>query len=229
MKAVIGVLVGTAIWLAPRAAAASSIPVVNFGFELPVGGDGGFTDEVIPGWVVDFPNVGAFAAGVYNPPAGEITPSEGVQVAYLGPFGQAASSISQILTATLQPSTTYTLRVDVGRRAGSPDAGFGLALLADGTILAAITNPFVLPIGTMSTATLVWSSPANLGSLGGTPLQILLFNTEISGQTFIGQTNYDNVRLDDAAIQAVPEPTVLLFVAVGLVSLAAVRFGSASL
>jgi hypothetical protein len=220
-KTVLGVLVAASLWLAPRAAAGSSITVVNFGFELPAGGTGGFSDEIIAGWVVDTPDAGPFTAGVYNPPAGEIVPSEGVQVAYLGPFASTASSISQILGTDLQASTRYTLRVDVGRRAGSPDAGFGLALLAGGSTLASITDTFLLPVGTMSTATLVYHAPADLGGLGGA-LEIRLFNP-----TGIGQTNYDNVRLDETLVVGVAEPGALIFLVAGLALLAAGRLAFA--
>jgi hypothetical protein len=202
----------------PASATGAPILVVNPGFELPASGDNGFSNEEITGWVVDS---GTFQlkAGVYNPPAGEITPSEGQNVAYLGPFGQPASSISQVLSVLLAPSTTYTLQVDVGRRAGSPDAGFGLALLAGGTELASVTNSFVLPVGTMDTATLVFVSPDDLGGSGGL-LAIRLFNA-----ASFGQTNYDNVRLDaSAGPLTVPEPTSLTLLGIGAVLLAGKQY-----
>ena len=96
-----------------RTSEAAPVLIANAGFELPVLADGGFTAEVIPDWIVESP--AGSRAGVFNPPASEIIPSEGENLAYLGPFGETASPISQTLATLLQPSTIYTLQVDVGR------------------------------------------------------------------------------------------------------------------
>ena len=47
-------------------------------------------------------------------------------------------TLSQTLSATLQPDTTYAVTVDVGRGLGQPGASYSIGLLADSTLLASL-------------------------------------------------------------------------------------------
>jgi len=98
-------------------------------------------------------------------------------------------SISQTLSATLQPNTTYTLVVSVGRRADFPFGGYNVELLAGPTTLASDSS-LSPPAGGFLADRIVYSSGAN-PSLQGQKLTIRL-----TGNVVGAQAVFDKVSLD---------------------------------
>ena len=165
-------------------ASASLVTVLNPSFELPDQANGDST-SAITSWVHT-----AGSSGVFDP-NGQITPTHLNQVAYVN----AGAVISQVLTATLDANTLYTLLVDVGDRIDTTFGGYVINLYAGTTLLA--SDPGLLtPDGGFLTSTIVYSSlladPLDIGEA----LRIELRDGSASGT----QTNFDNVRLDATVI-----------------------------
>lgn len=194
-------------------ATASPITVLNAGFE----------SEVLPGpgqyslGVLLWDTTGV--VGTFRPSAGSFPGGapEGLNVAAAG-NGAASGILSQTLAATLQANTTYTLRVDVGARLDFPMAGYTIALIA-GNVILDVSSSLVPTPGTFLTDTIVYHSGANPAQLGQS-LTIQLSGT--GGPSSVGQTDFDNVRLD-ATATVVPEPSSLLLLGPGLAGLALLR------
>jgi hypothetical protein len=164
-----------------RLARADSITVNNFSFEDPAVPSGSFTVGVITDWTT------TGISGVFNP----ITPGQfdyvpdGLQVGYSN-----GGSISQVLAATLQPNTVYTLTVYVGRRTDFPDPfSYGIELWAGDVLLNSDTDSVTPDPGSFNAVTVQYTSSDSDPGLGQ-PLKIVL-----SGTGSI-QTAFDNVQLD---------------------------------
>jgi hypothetical protein len=145
-------------------ARAELITVANHGFEdfvLPgPGGPGNYVLNDIPSWVVSGetatfkPGAGQFPGGV----------PEGFNVAAVG-SGVSSGAISQILTATLQANTTYTLTVDVGHRSDVALSPYNIELIAGGVTLASDSS--LSPSrGIFLTDTINYNSGSNPTQLG---------------------------------------------------------------
>ena len=136
----------------------------------------------------------------------------GVNVAAVGDTA-GPGSISQVLTATVQANTLYTLDVSVGRRADDTFSPYTIALEAGGTVLASDSSLNPAP-GSFLTDTITFSSGPTPTTLGQ-PLDIVLSAT---GE----QADFDEVLLD-ASPQVVPAPSIGLglpaFLSVGVVLL----------
>ncbi|HEV8384316.1 MAG TPA: PEP-CTERM sorting domain-containing protein [Candidatus Acidoferrales bacterium] len=219
MKSIRNLLISFGVALIFSASAsATPVNITNAGFETPALGAGGFVFGV-PGWTVG-PGGIISSAGVFRPGASQYPGGvpEGTNVAYTkGPW------LSQVLTATLQPNTIYTLTVDVGYRldeSSHPFTGFTISLLAGNTIIASSSTGTPSAgqwIAAFASATSLAGNP-----LLGQPLQILLtVNSPLPWQV-----NFDNVRLDATAIQSpqipssqVPEPASFALLGTGLLAL----------
>jgi hypothetical protein len=176
-----------------RPANAAVVTVLNPSFESPVQADGGFNSG--PG-SIDSWTTGS-VEGVFNPTTAQLTPTQGLQVAYINLTGPA---IFQTLTATLTANTKYTLNIDVGTQATTTSAGYRVSLFAGTTELNFDQNSFIPPNGTLQTATVMYTASATDPNLGQA-LRIQ-FATAGSGT----QTDFDNVRLDaTSTLAAVPE------------------------
>jgi len=194
---------------------AADIAVVNAGFESPAQAPGSFTGGNPPGWTVFGAGGDASVNGVYNPngiPYYTVALPEGNNLAYsydgepadnTGAFG-----LTQLLSATLQPLTDYTLRVAVGNPlaangynlAGFP--GYQVQLLAGGVVLAQDNNTLAgtFPEGTFADSVVTFSTGSSpVGE--GLPLEIRLINLNPSDSVVENEVDFDNVRLT-----AVPEP-----------------------
>ena len=148
------------------------------------------TDGIIPGWTT----AGAGPAGLFQPgpnylnvplPAGN-----GQTVAYTN-----GGTISQTLSATLQPNTLYTLNVDVARRKDQaslwPTPPPTVQLFAGTTLIASATGA-TPDLGSWSTWTGTYQSPAT-DPLAGQALRIVLTVTAPEGI-------FDNVQLTASAV-----------------------------
>lgn len=193
---------------------AASITVLNPSFESPTAtspdGLGFYSINDITDWVIGV--VPGQDAGVSNP--GASLPSniyyngapvpDGVQVAYSN-----GATISQVLSAVLQPNTQYTLGAYVGRRLVIGFQGYAIQLWAGNTLLASNNSPTPVA-GTFVPVTVNYTS----GSSGpiGQPLEIRLLSSGV-------QANFDKITLNASPI---PEPSAILgllgFGLLGLVS-----------
>ena len=189
-------------------ASADTIAITNASFETvdplhplnqPCGAGCSFNagPGSIPGWTL------TGSGGLFQPgTAGFFTSPvpNGSIVAY-----DNGGTISQTLTATLSPNTTYALSVDVGRRVDAGLTNFTIDLFAGNTLLNFLTvsNSTITP-GSFAPELLTFTTGANplSGNLG----------IEFSN-SFPVQVNYDNVMLSATSVS---EPGSLALLAVGL-------------
>jgi uncharacterized protein (TIGR03437 family) len=181
---------------AGSSAGGTSITITNPGFEtipsnpawIDCSGTGGAGcratgDGNIPGWTAS----STTTIGLFQPGSTYFTvpmpAAEGQTLAYSN-----GGTISQVLSATLQASTLYTLQVDVGLRLDNhyPSPPPTVQLFAGNTLIASATGAQP-PLGGWTTWTGTYQSSAS-DPLAGQPLKIVLGST---GQ----QGDFDNVRL----------------------------------
>jgi hypothetical protein len=128
-------------------------------------------------------------------------------------YMNAAGNTRQTLAATLQADTDYTLTVATGWRADLPGLGFGtypgygIELYAGTTLIASDydTVSGAPALDSWKDATATYSYDAGDAGLVGQALEIRLIGYGI-------QSNYDNVRLDFAAV---PEPSSAALLGLG--------------
>ena len=157
--------------------------VLNPSFESDVLGPGGI--DVTP---TDWDTSPGGGDGVFSPlsfqyPNGAVP--DGVNVAYANESG---NRVRQMLAEVLEPHTTYTLTVDIGRRLDESYVGYIIQLRANGDVLAednSSQSPAPGQFVTASASFTTDSSPAQLGE----PLDIWLLSLGT-------QVNFDNVRLE---------------------------------
>lgn len=182
-------------------ARADNIPIQNASFEVTnpldqsCGTGCAFNLAPIPGWVT------TGGTGSFHPSSAffDLPLPNGSIVAYSN-----SGTISQTLSFSLAPNTTYTLSVDVGHRLDGYATNYTIDLLAGSMILGSFAGSnAVIPLGTFQNELLSFTSGATVpsGNLG-----IELFSAGI-------QTDFDNVQL--TALPA-PEPGSLVLLATGL-------------
>jgi hypothetical protein len=231
-------------------AQAAPLAVTNASFEDTTGSSfayNEFTFGPFAGWglyeqtpgLTDGGDGNTFFIGTLNPsittpggppyawfPAG---PTHGDRVAiafnYAYSGGTGEYGLQQTLADTLQPNTTYTLRVDIGNIAtgvsvdntlfdlsGFP--GYRIDLLAGGVVIASDNNSLALAIaeGTWATSTVVFNTTAShdqmFQSLG---IRLVNLNTPPGLNPAPDlEVDFDNVRLTAEPSQPViPSPTTL--------------------
>jgi hypothetical protein len=208
----------TLIMLLGLATAAGGQPVaiVNPGFEEPTIAAGTFaTAAVPPGWsAVGDIDLLLRTIGVLNPSTTDLYPvgaPEGSNVGVvflLDDFGNQTlfagepAGMRQVLVATLQTATRYTLTLQVGNIANDGDAphnlflfggfpGYRVELRAGDELLAADENGLLPPEGAFLPLTLVADiGPAHVAA--GQPLEIRLLN--LNGAPGI-EVNFDDLAL----------------------------------
>jgi len=161
---------------------AAPIPITNPSFEEPALAKGSFTIENITGWSV----IRNGNPGVFNPSSTsfQFVP-DGNQTLYSN-----GSTVFQQLPTTLAPNTTYTLRLQVGRRLDYTNfPGFTVELRAGNTVLASANQTMVpLPApGEFMPLTLSYTTPDSVPQ--GQNLEIRLISAG-------PQTNFDKVTLE---------------------------------
>ena len=218
LKAPITIL---AILLSAGVSQATTVLVLNHSFEDGTNGSGGNVNQ--PPWrdIANSTNNQIPIQEISALPAGRVDAApDGTDTVHY--TNATTDSIYQVLAATLQANTVYTLRVDVGDRtdltaqsgairlgyvSASPAANddYGLNLLT-----ANIINDTVPVNG--AGATDGWQTWESTFTTGASPTgegQAL----RIELVTFAGvQTLWDNVRLDASPV---PEPSALLLSALG--------------
>jgi len=161
---------------------AAPIPITNPSFEEAALAKGSYTIENITGWSV----IRNGNPGVFNPSSTSFqSVPDGNQTLYSN-----GSTVFQQLPTTLAPNTTYTLRLQVGRRLDYTNfPGFTVELRAGNTVLASANQTMVpLPApGEFVPLTLSYTTPDSV--LQGQNLEIRLISAG-------PQTNFDNVTLE---------------------------------
>ena len=191
----------------PSVVGAVPLSINNAGFESPVQTYGNATDNgSIDGWTtVSAGNLGVFYPFSYDFPSGV---PEGNQVGWL-----SDGEIRQDLNYYLQPSTKYTLKVDVGRWERDTSQLHTITLWAGTNIIAQLSETLtVIPRYTFVERVLEYTSAA---SVAPDQLKITIANGYY-------ELEFDNIRLD-AVSTVVPLPASLILLAPGLVGLAAIR------
>jgi hypothetical protein len=206
------------------------ITIVNHSFELPATGPGTFLTAAPPtGWIgfgsLNFNNR---TVGVLNPNgttlySGGAPLGSNVGVVFLldnagnqAQFANSPAGMEQTLAVTLQSSTTYTLRVEVGNIANDANfphsqfqfggfPGYRIELLAGGSVIAADNNSLLPSEGGWLTSTLQFTSASSVtpGQLLG--IRLLNLNSNVGLEV-----NFDNIRLSFAPV---PEPGVMAMLA----------------
>jgi len=200
---------------------ADSIPIVNASFESPALSPGAYTTNNITGWSGGGPN------GVWYPDAGYFTGSlpDGNQMLFVG--YNDGSGVTNLLAATLQADTTYTLSYYLGNRlAGAVDQGnpiglsqYRVTLRTATSLLASDTNytggsP---DAGTFLQRTFSFYSGAN-PTEAGAALSIEVYASGFTPTGALGRAEVGQFTLDAAPTSSstVPEPASgsLLFSAI---------------
>jgi len=198
-------------------ASANTITVNNPSFEiLPGGGlpsgcgpacsyDAGAT----PGWNG---GSGQFQPGPPATTAYFLSVPDGATVGYVG--GAGNTPFTQTVGVTVVDGVTYTLTVDLGTRV---DTGFGSAadlVIGGSTLIAATGTPAAAGDWATYTATFTGTSLTAGQSIG------------IELSSIGSQADFDNVQLSDNVssniASAVPEPSSISLLALGLTGLAGV-------
>lgn len=206
-------------------AAAAPVLIQNASFEiatLPINAGWGVYSNLVP---LTFPTGGTLAGwgptnltqgnsiGAYNPELGypnwAFAWEDGDNMGYAQAFGNGATNagLIQILTATLQPNTTYTLSSMIGRRLFTTTPwNVSIELFANGDLLGSSINTTLgsNSVVTESFSVTIGASHPELGQ----QLEIRLMTNGNASEAF-----FDDVRLDATAI---PEPGTCLFVSAGL-------------
>jgi hypothetical protein len=197
------------VTLVAGSALANPITVSNFSFEqifgssLPIAGCGpgcSYGGGAIPGWTSSLGTSGQFQPGP-SPSIYFNSLTDGNTVAW----GNSGGTISQTVAPVVQVGVTYTLLVDLGRRADPTYAFTGVASLLVNGVSYTATGVAPTP-GNWSTFTATYIGTA---ADAGKPIAIQLTSSGSQGE-------FDNVRLSDS----VPEPGVTGMIGAGLVSLA---------
>ncbi|GCA69029.1 hypothetical protein MiYa_00551 [Microcystis aeruginosa NIES-2519] len=181
---------------------AASIPILNHSFESPTApmqaGNLYYSMNVINNWTL-VPNPSNALQGVFSPMMAPSTMSaftdpipDGSQTAYSN-----GGTISQVLNATLQANTRYTLGAYVGNRNSLAFPTYSIQLRAGGNLLA--SNGSVTPAdGEFELVTVNYTSDSMV-----TPGQALEIRLVSSGV----QANFDLITLNATPI---PEPSAIL-------------------
>ena len=168
----------------PASLVGAEIPIINSSFEEPA------TDNWVNG-AAGWQTTGQ--AGVYTTaPSLGMTAPDGKQVGFIDGYG-VVQSFTQVLPATLEPNTAYTLSIMVGgRRDGvnNPGKQYEVSLLAGTEILTSVA-PVEPPSGAWITLEARYSSGGLIP-----PNEPLAIRIASSATEF----NFDNVKLTAFAI-----------------------------
>ena len=175
---------------------ANNIFIDNSSFEDDVLLDGEFIASA-SSWVT------TGNAGTFNPNASQGIVTEGNNVGYA-----AGGSLTQVLSEVLTSNTHYELSVDVIERLDSNITDYTIQLLSGTTVIAQDINLLAPTNGSFLTSIISYSALAG-DILLGSQLSIALSSTD-------HQVNFDSLTLNASSISAVPEPTSLALLGLGL-------------
>jgi hypothetical protein len=211
-------------WAIP--AGATTVTIVNAGFESPSLGPSGVQQVTPTGWTPLQGNSGTWDLTGWGAYWNSGAP-EGTQVVYLPDaprINNQQATIGQILAASLLSDTTYTLSGWVGNPKGygttPPATVYTAALYANGSLLQSISGTPAVE-GTFELFSLTFDSSTQPG-LVGQQLEIRLSSNQ-------AQTAFDSISLNADAdatgrtAAAVPEPATLSLLGLGLLAVSARR------
>lgn len=209
----------------------TSIPINNPGFEEDFAPPGCFAIFTPTDWTLYDPSGivgGNDAVGVIDPTGTTNFPAgapEGLNVGLIflgGQIGEGPVGLSQVLAATLQPNTTYTLTVEVGNIAsgiGPPPCdvagffdldnfpGYQVQLLAGGVVVAQDDNTLhgVIPEGEFRLSTVMLTTGETHPQLGQSLAVRLINLNQIETIEDPGiEVDFDDVQLTAAPAAAIP-------------------------
>ena len=219
-----------ALALVASSAFAAPLFITNASFEDPVVADGGYTGNTNPGWSgstfgTQNPTSSLFTGATGNALPGTATgDNDGYlnTAANTNPFAVQSDLVlvsNGGLSATIADNTTYTLTVAIGKRSDYPNSNAKIEILSN---LASATATTILaadqPVGTFSDFTATFTTAPSGDPRVGTNLRVQITATSPDGG--LSQLNFDNVRLDAAAV---PEPAAMSLLGFGGISLLARR------
>jgi len=187
---------------------ATPILINNFSFELypatglhPCGSGCTYEFGTVPDWTVTGAQTGEQQLGAPTNTAHFNSVADGPTMAFSN-----GGSLSQIVGATVQLGTTYTLTVEVGARKTTADTGTEALVINGNTYLA--TGTLVQHLGNWSAFTVTY---VGTSADAGHSIEVLLSSSGL-------QANWDAVTLDAEApvVSGVPEPATSLLVGLGL-------------
>ena len=175
--------------------ATASILIVNPGFESPTDSQGDGVGGGPTGW--DFTGGGAGVWNISSSPFWTVPAPEGNQVGYVAEPGAGSATMSQVLAATLQANTIYSLIGQVGQPIGfaSPngvDTIYTVELFAGTNFLASTSGTG--PEGSFAPFLVSFDSTGSAHI--GQSLQIRLSSSQ-------AQTAFDAIALEDSPIAGV--------------------------
>ncbi len=203
-------------------ATAADIQVANYSFEenQPEQGDWVYPAGTVPNFIraiqdwtytlADGKCKGTLMLSTTHYPAGV---PDGFNVAFVN-AGAAGSYINQVVQdAALTAGQIYTLQIYAGNRMDRvPGQSYGVQLLAGGNLLAEMHDTIEQP-GTFELATLQYTPQAHDPFLS-LPLEIKLWS-------FGGQTNFDQVSLENFTLVPAPLPGSVALVLPGFLGMSA--------
>ncbi|MBM3883851.1 MAG: hypothetical protein FJ387_29800 [Verrucomicrobia bacterium] len=171
--------------------------MTNSSFEEPVLADGGFAAS-IPGWTLS----AGSQSGVQNPSdsmfSGASAPGGGVPDGHQVAWMNMAGTVSQVLNATVQAGTEYTLAVSVGDRKDLGVGNYSVQLRAGDQVLGSASPPTVND--GFVTATVRYSALPGDPHLGKALEIVLAKSTTVHGE----QVVFDKVVLAARTIGTPP-------------------------
>ena len=209
-------------------AKAAMLLINNPSFESPGASAGQFRGDQTSGptdWTVY--NPGGSSAdryfGEWNPTGtnsfvGGLAPDQtNVGVVFLDDTNNEEAGLQQLLAATLQLSTQYTLTVEVGNFSDADGGtfnftgfpGYRVELFAGSSLLASDNNTLTPGEGIFETSTVSFTTGSSHTD-AGQALAIRLVNLNGSGI----EVNFDDVRLDATPV---PEPSTAILGAIGMI------------
>jgi hypothetical protein len=203
------VLLYAAVCTAVSHVSATTISIVNASFEDPVLSPGGFTTSAPTGWSATG-TVGAWYPVAFF----TAIPPDQHQIVYLT-VDNGPASLSQTLTDSLLPNTTYTLSFYAGLQSDHGLSDYTVSLLAGNTVLASDING-ALTAGNFAYRSIVYQSGASpaAGLLGITvdvPVSQVVFDS------------FSLVAVNGPANGSAPEPGTIGLTAAGAALLAYLR------
>ena len=192
------------------------IPIVNGSFELPPRGDGGYGPAT--GWDEWGP---VQEVGNWYPEGDQYTSGapDGNHVGYVWQESATGSvnGLTQVLGTNFEPSTDYSLSVEIGNCWDYYFSGYAVQLLAGGVVIAEDNNTLHPPWEEWATSLVNYTyDPADAG-LVGLPLEIRLLSlgTDPEGGGADVEVEFDHVRLTALRADVIPEPATLSLLGLG--------------
>jgi hypothetical protein len=219
LKSYCTVLAACVLLAIAGSACATTITVPNYEFDNPVVTQ--YNSGPITSWTITNGNAGLYNSAWANANSGfALPPNSSSQFMWLNADTSGVFGVYQVLSATLQANTTYTLMVDVALQpptttmCGGVALGYGSTFQTNDLTATTSSTPTPTPSGSWTTWTITYttgSSPAGLGQA----LRVEL-STVPTGVTGAKQLAFDNVRLTSVSV---PEPSTLALLAAGLAGL----------